>query len=55
MNYRSPHLHRSFELILLFDGDVTITSKHESYNLSSSCSVIFNPNQPHENFFVQKI
>ena len=48
MNYRSPHLHREFELILVLDGNVAIKSKQESYNLSSGCSVIFNPNQPHE-------
>lgn len=48
MNYRNPHLHREFELILVLDGNITIESKQESYNLSSGCSVLFNPNQPHE-------
>lgn len=48
MNYRSPHSHREFELILVLEGEVTITSKQESYTLSSGCSVILNPNQPHE-------
>lgn len=48
MNYRSPHLHREFELILVLHGDVTIKIKQEIYNLSSGSSVIFNPNQPHE-------
>lgn len=48
MNYRNPHSHREFELILVLEGEVTIKSKQESYTLSSGCSVIFNPNQPHE-------
>lgn len=46
--YRSPHLHREFEVILILDGKVTITSKHESYDFQAGDTVIFNPNQPHE-------
>lgn len=48
INYRNSHMHREFEIILVLDGEIMITSKHESNNFSSGSVVIFNPNQPHE-------
>lgn len=48
IDYRTPHLHQDIELILIIDGEVTITSKHESHHLSQDSAVIFNANEPHE-------
>jgi AraC-like DNA-binding protein len=48
LDYRTPHLHDDIEVILVLDGQVTIRTQYEEYNLSPNSSVLFNSNQLHE-------
>ena len=34
LDYRTPHLHDDIEVILVLDGQVTIRTQYEEYNLS---------------------
>jgi len=48
INYRNPHFHREIEINLILKGDVTVTTKNESYLLKRGSVCIFNSNQSHE-------
>ena len=48
MEYRTPHLHRDFELFLILEGHLTLLSKGNSYTALPGEMLLINPNQPHE-------
>ncbi|NOV03759.1 AraC family transcriptional regulator [Paenibacillus planticolens] len=48
LSYRNSHLHNDFEICLLLDGNLTVYSKKEMYQVSKNSIILFNPIQPHE-------
>lgn len=48
IQYRSPHMHREFELVYNFGCDSIYNSSSVSVLLKSGTFAIFNPNQAHE-------
>ena len=46
--YRTPHLHREFEVNLILDGMVEIRSQGASYHAGEGDFFVFDPYQPHE-------
>ena len=48
MNYRTPHMHRDFELILQLEGSLEIKLERENYITHSPSLMLFNTNHIHE-------
>jgi len=48
VKYRTPHLHRDFELDFILDGEARIQSQGRDYAVKPGQLCIFNPNCPHE-------
>ena len=48
MEYRTPHLHRDFELNLVLEGHLTLLCNNERYMANAGDLLLLNPNQPHE-------
>jgi len=48
MNYRSPHMHRDIEIVLLLEGSLEVKLERESYITDSPSIILLNPNQMHE-------
>lgn len=46
--YRTPHLHREFEVNLILDGSVEILSQGREYHAETGDFFVFDPYQPHE-------
>lgn len=46
--YRTPHLHREFEVNLILDGSVEILSQGRGYHAETGDFFVFDPYQPHE-------
>ena len=46
--YRTPHLHREFEVNLILDGSVEILSQGRGYHAGTGDFFVFDPYQPHE-------
>ena len=46
--YRTPHLHREFEVNLILEGTVEIRSQGASYHAGEGDFFVFDPYQPHE-------
>lgn len=46
--YRTPHLHREFEVNLILDGSVEILSQGRGYHVETGDFFVFDPYQPHE-------
>lgn len=46
--YRTPHLHREFEVNLILDGSVEIFSQGRGYHAETGDFFVFDPYQPHE-------
>ena len=46
--YRTPHLHREFEVNLILDGSVEIFSQGRGYHAGTGDFFVFDPYQPHE-------
>ena len=46
--YRTPHLHREFEVNLILDGSVEILSQGREYHAETGDFFVFAPYQPHE-------
>ena len=46
--YRTPHLHREFEVNLILDGSVEILSQGRAYHAEPGDFFVFDPYQPHE-------
>lgn len=46
--YRTPHLHREFEVNLILDGSVEILSQGRGYHAGTGDFFAFDPYQPHE-------
>lgn len=46
--YRTPHLHREFEVNLILDGSVEIFSQGRGYHAETGDFFAFDPYQPHE-------
>jgi AraC-like DNA-binding protein/mannose-6-phosphate isomerase-like protein (cupin superfamily) len=50
MEYRTPHLHRDFEVDLVLEGQLTLLSNNERYTASAGDLLLLDPNRPHELF-----
>ena len=50
MEYRTPHLHRDFEINLILEGHLNLLSNNERYAGRPGDLFILNPNQSHELF-----
>lgn len=48
LTYRNSHLHNDFELCVLLEGQLTVNSRKERYQLNPHSIILFNPIQPHE-------
>ena len=48
MLYRTPHIHKDFELCLIMEGSICVTISNNSYQLGKGDLVIINPFQSHE-------
>ncbi len=48
LQYRTPHIHREFEICLVLSGTVNIISRKESLTAGDGSFFILNPYQPHE-------
>lgn len=48
LRYRTPHLHRDFEVCLVLNGTVDIVSRKETLTAKEGSLFILNPYQPHE-------
>ncbi|MDR1105257.1 MAG: AraC family transcriptional regulator [Treponema sp.] len=46
--YRTPHLHRDFEINLVIKGSPRIVCQNQSCTVPAGDIVLLNPNQPHE-------
>ena len=46
--YRTPHLHREFEVNLILDGSVEILSQGREYHAETGDFFVFDPYRPHE-------
>ncbi|MCM1122788.1 MAG: AraC family transcriptional regulator [Eubacterium sp.] len=48
LQYRTPHIHRDFEICLVLSGTVHVLSRQESLTANEGAFFILNPYQPHE-------
>lgn len=48
VHYRTPHIHRELELILLMEGDLDVRIEHTRLLAHPGETVVFNPGQLHE-------
>lgn len=48
LDYRTPHIHRDFEICQVMDGEITVISGKEKVHFSKNDYFIINPFQPHE-------
>ncbi len=48
MTYRSPHMHKEFEICMVLSGTVTIYTSQETQNFEKGDLILFNPYQTHE-------
>lgn len=48
VDYRTPHFHPEWELILLMEHSLSITCGQRQYLANAGDLVLFSPNQPHE-------
>ncbi len=46
--YRTPHIHRDFEISLLLDGEISVTTSDDTFTLGTDDIFIMNPFQSHE-------
>lgn len=46
--YRTPHVHKDFEICLILDGEITLLSSGQTYHASKHSFFLLNPFQPHE-------
>lgn len=50
MEYRTPHLHRDFEIDFIMEGNLTLVCNNERYMCGTGDFLLLNPNQSHEIF-----
>lgn len=55
MLYRTPHIHRDFEICLFLNGPISIISQNNTYHADTGDFILFNPFQPHELQAVQPV
>ncbi|GFI08284.1 bifunctional transcriptional activator/DNA repair enzyme AdaA [Lachnospiraceae bacterium] len=48
MTYRSPHMHKEFEICMVLSGTITIYTSQETQNFEKGDLILFNPYQTHE-------
>lgn len=48
MLYRTPHIHKDFELCLLLDGSLFLQAQNETHSLETGDFFVVNPFQSHE-------
>ena len=48
VDYRTPHIHPEWELILLLENPLSVTCGQKSYLVEPGELMLFSPNQPHE-------
>lgn len=48
LEYRTPHIHKDFEICQVMDGEITVISGKESVHFSKNDFFVLNPFQPHE-------
>ena len=48
VDYRTPHVHPEWELILLLENALSVTCNQSSYRVEAGELMLFSPNQPHE-------
>ena len=48
VDYRTPHIHPEWELILLLENALSVTCGQKSYLVEPGELMLFSPNQPHE-------
>ena len=48
VNYRTPHMHRDYEINLILEGEIVLTCQNDSYTARKGQMLLLNPNQPHE-------
>ena len=48
VDYRTPHVHPEWELILVLENVLSVTCGKECYSVLPGQMVVFNPNEPHE-------
>lgn len=48
MLYRTPHIHKDFELCLLLEGSLSLQAQNENHGLKPGDFFIVNPFQSHE-------
>ena len=46
--YRSPHIHRDYEICLIMDGEVCLITQDKSVSLQKNDIFIINPFESHE-------
>lgn len=48
VDYRTPHVHPEWELILLMEHPLSVTCNQNTYRVEPGELMLFSPNQPHE-------
>ncbi len=48
VDYRTPHIHPEWELILLLENALSVTCNQKTYQVEPGELMLFSPNQPHE-------
>lgn len=48
VDYRTPHVHPDWELILLLENALSVTCNQNTYRVEPGEILLFSPNQPHE-------
>lgn len=48
VDYRTPHLHPEFEIILVLENSLVVTCEQKQFTVVPGSFLIFNPNQLHE-------
>lgn len=48
VDYRTPHIHPDWELILLLENALSVTCNQNTYRVEPGEILLFSPNQPHE-------
>lgn len=54
VDYRTPHLHRELELVLILQGELCIGTSPAQHRVGPGDIVVFNPNQTHEFYKVEE-
>lgn len=48
VDYRTPHLHKEWEVILVLENPLAVNCGTEEYRLEPGQMILFQPNEPHE-------